>query len=278
MTNRQPQMVERVVRQLRIDETFVEPEWAEHVDIPLLELCFASRMPQAPVVLMPELRFRTLLQKLAECFPRVGKVMIVDEANSRFESLRRSVPKTELNLYFSAQEVSALNYSNDIFHFVLTQVGLSTLLRLDIVLSAYRRVMRPDGHLVMSAPLVGSFPVFFDILDECLLKLYPGERAEIMSEIVESMEVSSIERRIGESGFEVEGRDTAIFELTFPNVEPLLFSTLVESHYLGVCLGLRRPDVDTRALLTLVVRSFHHYFQGESLRVPMKIALISASK
>ena len=97
-------------------------------------------------------------------------------------------------------------------------------------------------------------------------------------ELVESLEVSSIERRIGESGFEVEGRDTAIFELTFPNVEPLLFSTLVESHYLGVCLGLRRPDVDTRALLTLVVRSFHHYFQGESLRVPMKIALISASK
>jgi hypothetical protein len=278
MTDRLAQMAERIARQTRIDEIFVDPVWSNHVDVPLIELCLAQNQPQVPVILMPELRFKSLLKCLVESLPRLGKVMIVDETNTRFDGLKKSVQKAGLNLYFSAQEVGALNYADNIFHFVLTELGLSTLCRSDVVLPAYRRVLKPEGRLLWSAPTTGSFDAFIDIFEECLFKLCPSECSEIMDTIRTSMTLERMAESIDMSGLILDSHISTNFELEFPNVEQLLFSTLVESHYLGYCLQLCDPKIDQKALLTLLVRAFHHYFQGSSICVPMHMAIFSARK
>lgn len=278
MADRQAQMAERIARQTRIDESYVDPIWGNHVEIPLMELCLAQNVPQVPVILLPELRFKSLLRRLVESLPRVGKIMIVDETNTRFDGLKKSVQKAGLNLYFSAQEVAALNYADDIFHFVITELGLSTLLRSDVVLPAYRRVLKREGRLLWSAPTTGSFSAFIDIFEECLFKLCPFKCSEVMEAIRTSMTLERMYDSIEMSGLVLDGQISANFELEFPNVEQLLFSTLVESHYLGYCLHLCDPKIDQKALLTLLVRAFHHYFQGSSICVPMQMAIFSAHK
>ncbi len=271
-------MAERIARQSNIDETCVAPVWSPNVDIPLLELSFACNMPNQPVILLPELRFKSLLMRLIECLDSTGKLMIVDDSNTRFEIFRRCSQDTRLNLYFSAQEVSALNYASDIFHFAITEIGLSTLLRADVVFSSYRRVLRPGSYMIFSAPLDGSFPAFFDILEECLFRFSPEKCPEIIKELRSSMTVDAITRSVETSGLKLTGSDEISFDLKFSSVEQLLFSTLIESHYLGYCLKLSEPDIDSRALLTQLVRSFHHYFQDEKLKVPMKIGLFTTQK
>lgn len=272
------QIAGRIARQNHIDETFINPQWEKNVDIPLLELSFACNMPKVPVILMPELRFTSLLTKLLECLTTSGKIMIVDNTNNRFETLRKCAQNSPLNLFFSAQEVSALNYADNIFHFVLTEVGLATTCRAEVVFSAYRRVLKPGGYFVCSMPQVGSFPAFFDILDECLFKLYPNHREEIMSNLMQCLTPNACSEAITNSGLVVKGSDTVSFDLELPSVEQLLFASLVESHYLGYCLSINEPDLDPKVLLTQLVRAFHHYFQGIKVRVPMKICLYTAQK
>lgn len=278
MTDKTDQMSERIARQTRIDETCIDPIWSPNIDVPLLELMFASETPKQPVILLPELRFKSLLVKLMECIPGPGKLMIVDETNSRFENFRQNAPKSSLNLYYSTQSVSALNYANDIFHFVITEVGLSTMCRAEVVFSAYRRVLKPGGYFICAAPLNGTFSAYFDILEECLVRLCPQKCTEILDNLHQAMDPDFFANAIESSGLEVVGRDSVSFELIFNAVEQLLFSTLVESHYLGHCLNLNEPDIDSRALLTQLVRSFHHYFQGQTLKIPMQMGLFTAKK
>lgn len=277
MLSRQEQLAERTARQARSDEVCVEPVWMQNVDRVLLDLGFDGFSVSSPVILLPELRFKTLLKGVSDRISS-GKVMIVDALNTRFEQLKSSVSNEKASLYFSAQEVSSLNYASDVFHLALTEIGLSTLLRLEQVLPSYRRVLKSDGRLILATPVEGSFEAFFDIFGESLYSLYPDFHEVVMEEIDEGMRTKHFEEVVIDSGFDVlEARDMA-FKLEFPNAEQMLFSTLVESHYLGVCMGLRRSEIDSRALLTHVVRSFHHYFQGESITVDMHYRCMSCGK
>lgn len=276
--NRQAQMAQRIEKQLAIDEQYVEPLWSKSVDVVMLEMCLSNNPNPAPVALLPELRFKTLLKKLIECFPSLGKIMVVDDTNARFDMLKKIAENSKIHLYCSAQDICALNYADNIFHFALTEMGLPSLARLDVILSSYRRVLRPDAFLTMSAPITGAFCAFFDILEEALWRLYPNECHDIMDELRLCMDSDYIGESIAKAGFHTTGRETLSFDIAFPDVEHLLFSTLVESHFLGICLGLRRLDINPKALLTLVVRAFHHYFQNERLTIPMKLEIFNAKK
>lgn len=276
--DKQAQMAEREARQQIIDANWVGPIWSPLVDEPLLEMCMDLGVPKSPIILMPELRFKFFLMRLLEFFERPGKVMVVDATNARFEILRENAQSVGVNLYFSTQDVAQLNYSDNIFHLILTEIGLSTLVRLDDVLASYRRVLRPEGHLVFSAPIQGTFPQFFDIFDECLFKINPNASRAQKDLFADVMYPESIVEIIEQNGFELKEQRMAELVLNFQSAEQLLFSSLVESHYLGYCLNMYAPGVDYKLLLTNLVRAFHHYFQGESVSVPMRVGIFSAEK
>lgn len=276
--DKQAQMAEREARQQIIDANWVGPVWSPLVDEPLLEMCMDLGVPKSPIILMPELRFKFFLMRLLEFFERPGKVMVVDATNARFEILRENAQSVGVNLYFSTQDVAQLNYSDNIFHLILTEIGLSTLVRLDDVLASYRRVLRPAGHLVFSAPIQGTFPQFFDIFDECLFKINPNASRAQKDLFADVMYPESIVEIIEQNGFELKEQRMAELVLNFQSAEQLLFSSLVESHYLGYCLNMYAPGVDYKLLLTNLVRAFHHYFQGESVSVPMRVGIFSAEK
>ncbi len=276
--DKQAQMAEREARQQIIDANWVGPIWSPLVDEPLLEMCMDLGVPKSPIILMPELRFKFFLMRLLEFFERPGKVMVVDATNARFEILRENAQSVGVNLYFSTQDVAQLNYSDNIFHLILTEIGLSTLVRLDDVLASYRRVLRPAGHLVFSAPIQGTFPQFFDIFDECLFKINPNASRAQKDLFADVMYPESIVEIIEQNGFELKEQRMAELVLNFQSAEQLLFSSLVESHYLGYCLNMYAPGVDYKLLLTNLVRAFHHYFQGESVSVPMRVGIFSAEK
>lgn len=278
MSSRQAQLAERAARQVRIDSSCVEPFWRDRIVLPLLAMCMPLFEESAPVALLPELRMKPLLREFAARMPSSGKIMIVDEQNTRFEALKSCVESASANLYFSAQEVSALNYASDIFHGVVTEIGLATLLRFEQVVPSYRRVLRSGGLFVCSVAGAGSFSAFFDIFEECLSRLYPRLAAEICDELSSCMLPNNVVNCLTDSGFEVVDKTNFSVELSFGNVEQLLFSTLVESHFLGLCMGLRRMEIDARELLTLVVRAFHHYFQGESPKIFIECMGISSRK
>ncbi len=278
MSSRRAQLAERTERQARIDASCVETPWKERVDIPLLAMCSPLFEESSPVILLPELRMKPMLREIVARMPHGGKIMIVDEQNTRFEALKSCVSESNANLYFSAQEVSALNYANDIFHGVVSEIGLATLFRLEQVVPSYRRVLRPDGLFVCCVPKLGSFSAFFDIFEECLSRLYPNLARKICDELSTCMLPNNVIDALSESGFDVVEKSTFSVELSFGSVEQLLFSTIVESHFLGLCMGLRRMEIDARELLTLVVRSFHHYFQGESPKVVIECLAVACRK
>ncbi|MBQ9393929.1 MAG: methyltransferase domain-containing protein, partial [Proteobacteria bacterium] len=173
-------VAERAARQNIIDEKNFEPTWRQNVDIPMIEMCFGCGMPKSPIILMPELRFKTFLINLTECMPTTGKIMIVSNANTQFELFRASVRKNVQNLYFSAQEVSALNYADNIFDDVLTQMSLYSTTRAEVILAGYRRVMKPGAYLICCMPQLGTFQAFFDFLEECLFAMNPKIGRSIM--------------------------------------------------------------------------------------------------
>lgn len=276
--DKQAQMAEREARQQIIDANWVGPVWSPQVDEPLLNMCLELGMPKSPIILMPELRFKFFLMRLLEVFEQPGKIMVVDATNARFEMLRECAQSVGVNLFFSTQDVAQLNYSDNIFHLILTEIGMSTLVRLNDVLSSYWRVLRPGGHLVFSVPIQGTFPQFFDIFDECLFKINPNASRAQKDLFADVMYQDSVTECIEQNGFEIKDHKLVELVLNFQTAEQLLFSSLVESHYLGYCLNMYAPGVDYKLLLTNLVRAFHHYFQGESVSVPMRIGIFSAEK
>lgn len=277
MNERQQHASERVSKQKVIDAKFVDTIWIKTVEVPLVEMCFAHALPQAPIILLPEMRFNSLIKTTHECFPS-ARLMIVDETNYRFDDIRQSFGSTEVNLYFSTQDLSTLNYSDDVFHYIITEMGPKTVNWRESVFPEYRRVLRPGGHFIFSTPLAGTFPVFFDLLDECLLRVAPQQHSKITEHLARSMETSEIENGLVKSGLIREHFEEAHLQLRFPSAEELLFSILMESHYLGFCFALSSLEVDAKALISLLVRAFHHYFQGQALDVPMRLGLYSTSK
>lgn len=273
----QQQMSERLMQQMKIDETYVEPVWSANVDMPLLNISL-SRIPAQPVILLPELRLKSLLRTIAASLASGGKLMIVDESNTRFEVLRQFARECRVRNFFSTQKLSALNYEDNIFHLALTEPGLGTISHAEIVFPAYYRVLKPGGRLVFSAPLLGSFPAFFDLLEESILTVYPMGAQEIMETVYMNMDLDNMYAVLQSCGFYVESSDIMNFEIRFNDVAQQLFSTLVETQFLGYFQSFVRPDIDMRALLTRLVRSFHSYFEGSAIQMPMKIALISACK
>lgn len=271
-------MAERAARQNIIDEKNFEPLWCRHVDIPMIEMCLGCGLPKTPVILMPELRFKTLLTNLTECLTATFKIMIVNNMNSQFELFRASVRKNVHNLYFSAQEISALNYADNIFDDVLTQLSLYSTTRAEVIFSGYRRVMKPGGHLICCMPKAGTFPAFFDFLDECLYAMNPSIERSIMEELQTALLPENCKKAIENAGLEVKGQENVSFDLSFPTAEQLLFSSFVESHYLGYCLNLMEPGLDMKQLLTRLVRSFHCYLQDEKPKIPVKCTIFTAQK
>lgn len=155
MSSRRAQLAERTERQARIDASCVETPWKERVDIPLLAMCSLLFEESSPVILLPELRMKPMLREIVARMPHGGKIMIVDEQNTRFEALKSCVSESNANLYFSAQEVSALNYANDIFHGVVSEIGLATLFRLEQVVPSYRRVFASRWLIRLLRPQIG---------------------------------------------------------------------------------------------------------------------------
>ena len=111
----QQQMSDRLMQQMKIDETYVEPIWTAHVDMPLLNLSI-PRLPAQPVILLPELRLKSFLLNIAANLTNGGKLMIVDESNTRFEVMRQFARECRVRNFFSTQKLSALNYEDNIFH------------------------------------------------------------------------------------------------------------------------------------------------------------------
>ncbi|MBQ9393948.1 MAG: hypothetical protein IJU23_00290, partial [Proteobacteria bacterium] len=93
-----------------------------------------------------------------------------------------------------------------------------------------------------------------------------------------SLMPDSCRTAIENAGLEIKGQEDVSFELAFPTVEQFLFSSYVESHYLGYCLNLMEPGLDTKQLLTRLVRSFHCYLQNEAPKVAVKCAIFTAQK
>jgi len=273
--DRQAQLAERVARQTRIDVNCVDPVWSPKVNVPQMELLMACPLQPNPIVLLPEMRFKAFLKLVLECLNPVGKLMIVDTVNTRFESIRNEFPSTPRHsLYYSAQTLSALNYSEGIFNAVLTQPSIPTISQAERIFPEYARVMRLGARFVSAVPLWGSFPQFFDILEECLLKLTPTEAST--NAICEAMLLDYQIHVLEQSRLQLDGSDIAEFDIEFETIEQLLFSTLVESNFLSYCLSIPLQKADPRQLLMLVVRAFHHYYQNEKIRVPFKVAVLSA--
>ena len=116
----------------------------------------------------------------------------------------------------------------------------------------------------------------FDILDESLYKLSPKE--DDLSDVTQAMTDEALRKCLNSEGFRVDGMEMVSFELSFPSVEELLFSTLVETNYLSYCLNYPVQYVEARQVLMLVVRAFHHYFKKDPVRIPFKMGLYSATK
>ena len=272
------QTAERIARQNRIDETCVDTLWTNHVDGPLCALLPKDFGIRAPQILLPELRFKSLLRTLMNTLPEKTRLMIIDDNSSRFDGLRECAQSATQSMYFSTQRIEMLNYADNSFHAILSELSLAAVCRAERVFTSFYRVLKPNGCLMCASPSAGTFPAYFDIFEECLETIAPQKCQELMQIIHTALDDDSISELFTSLGFDIESSQKLQFTLEFQTTEQLLFSTLVETHYLGFCLSLGYPDIDGRKLLTQLVRSFHHYFQDSQITVPIRRTLYHLAK
>jgi SAM-dependent methyltransferase len=255
----------------------VLPGWDERF-LPLLLDGLPEGLPAKACLLELGCATGRLTEALLERLPPQGRIIAIEDGRELMELARQRVSELGARrVFFKKETPEKLTFADATFDGVLAG-GLSPVYDLRQVLHEAARLLRPDGFLLLGAPLRGSFQELFDLLREVAEKedLLPVQDGldRLLARLPDR---ATANRWLQETGL-VETRVKARAEvIRFPNALGLLQSPLVRAHCLEACLTLI-PDRSWReGVLAGLVKALDTYFP-EGIELSLELGRLEATR
>lgn len=165
-----------------------------------------------------------LTVELAQRCGADSRVIAVDPWKPVMDRLRRKVEYLKLgNVVLLEQDAGALDLPAGSVDVVVSNLGVNNFENGETVLRACRRVLRPEGRLLLSTNLVGHMAELYDVYRETLIELgRSGDLAALDAHVAHRATIDSLDRLLTRTGFERRGVDTASFRMRFADGSSLL--------------------------------------------------------
>ena len=186
----------------------VERLWTE----PVFEACRdLLPSPSGATVLVAEARCGYVPVHLIDELPEDTRIIALDQQSAMLDTARNRVEELEGadRIYFVNQQIDSLSYADDVFEAGVCLNGLCLLEEALNGVEELARVTAAGGRVVVAAPLVTSYPEFYDMLDEALraeqLSADVSPRVERMRDsLLTPSRLAAVARKAGLHGVEVE--------------------------------------------------------------------------
>lgn len=162
---------------------------------------------------------------------------------------RRATDEWLRNVTFLAADALASGLPDRTFDILTCNLGLTAFADRTAALGAMWRLLRPQGHLLLTVPLQSAMREFLDTYYLTLrdLHLDSFQRA-FGQQVAERPTVEAVRNLVERAGFEVRRAATDSFTLRFPSPQAFLRSPVVQTTYMASWRALV-PDLTVRRLV-----------------------------
>lgn len=163
------------------------------------------------------------LELAQRCGPATT-VIAVDPWPAGMKRLRQKVERLGLaNVRLLAQDAAELDLPDASIDLVVSNLGINNFANVDAVLGTCRRLLRPNGQLLLTTNLTGHMQELYDVYRTLLADLGLDERlAAFDAHVAHRGTVESISQTLRRADFEVVGVTTESFRLRFADGSALL--------------------------------------------------------
>lgn len=260
---------------VRAHRQVVERLWT----VPVLDLCGDELpRPSGSTVLSAESRAGAVLARWVETLPASTRVMALDSSGAMLDEARERIAEEEhRRIFFVKQRVNALSYADGVFDAVVCLHGMVSRRQAREGVAELWRVVAPGGRLMTCFPLAGSFPEFYDMMDEALRALgltsALGRLSDLKANLLEENAVS----RILEAPEAVTTFSELSWEVAFGSGREFLYSPLVQETFFPHWVGAIRAS-DREKVLRYIGDAIDTYWRDRTLNTRMQAALLIADK
>jgi ubiquinone/menaquinone biosynthesis C-methylase UbiE len=101
-----------------------------------------------------------------------GRIIAIDASSPMLDEARRKAGALSGKRIFFRSEnaVPKLTFTNDVYDLTVCNAGLQEFEDPEAAIREFARVTKPDGRVVVTLPLAGTWSEFFDIFREVLIK------------------------------------------------------------------------------------------------------------
>lgn len=235
-------------------------------------------LPPESTVLIAAARCGFVPLHVHEHLPEDSRIIAV-ENNRDFLDVARARAESEGvdRIFFVGQRTTDLSYADDVFKGVMCLDGLVTSRQLTEAVAELARVGASGGQLAVAAPLVSSFPEFYDLLDEALrqhgLDHVRSRAGGMKDSLISSARLLRTARDNGLA--DVEIREFS-WEIGFDSGLEFLQSPIVRSTFFPHWIGTVRSS-ERETVLRYIADAIDTYWHDRSFSTSIEAALMVAS-
>jgi arsenite methyltransferase len=165
-----------------------------------------------------------LTVELAQRCGEDSRVIAADPWKPVMGRLRRKVEYLGLaNVMLLEQDAAALDLPAASVDLVVSNLGVNNFENAEAVLRACRRVLRPEGRLLLTTNLVGHMKELYDVYRETLIELgRDRDLPALEAHVSHRATVDSLGRLLESTGFERRAVDLTSFRMRFADGTSLL--------------------------------------------------------
>jgi SAM-dependent methyltransferase len=260
---------------VRSHRQVVERLWT----VPVLDLC-ADELPapDGSTVLSAESRTGAVLLRWLKVLPSGTRVMALDSSGPMLDEARERIDESEhRRIFFVKQRINALSYADGVFDGVVCLHGMVSRRQAREGMSELWRVVAPGGRLVACFPLAGSFPEFYDMMEEALRALGLTNALGRMSDLKSNLlEENAVARLLDGAPAEVTYNELT-WEVAFGSGREFLYSPLVQETFFPHWVGAIRAS-DREKVLRYIGDAIDTYWRDRTLDTSLQAALVVADK
>jgi ubiquinone/menaquinone biosynthesis C-methylase UbiE len=217
-----------------------------------------------------------LLKRMEE-----GRIIAIDPVGPLLDVARKKAGELAGKRIFFRTEppVAKLAFADDVYDLVVSNLGLLLLDDPARAVREFARVTKPNGHVIVTLPVAGTYTEFFDIYREVLTKndkdalLLRLERH--VTQIPDVDEVTSWFEQSGLSGVDVEVEQ---FSLLFKSSREFFFAPVIEFGPLAAWKDVAGKGEEMQEIFWHIKEAIDAYFSDRAFEITVKAGCFRAVK
>lgn len=210
-----------------------------------------------------------------------NRLIAIDTSASMVDIARHKVDAKGGSVFFRTEsDLSRLSFADDVYDVVLCNLALAGMTDPGAALIDFARVTKPDGRVVCSLPLAGTFQEFYDIYREVLVKHDKhdtlGHLNRHIREAYPTPETCvAWMSRAGLGNIDVEVEDVT---LLFRSSREFFFAPVIEHGPLSGWKAIAGHGQEMQDIFWYIKEAIDAYFEGAAFEVTVKAGCFSGDK